>query len=100
MVEIKTLTNPTVPLSYPNNREISVHPFGLRGSVVGRQQQVHVPVSRISVHAHRSRRPRTRPSSPHPCPLRHVRDGQDPLLSFDRDRIPCRQEGLVELDVT
>ena len=34
MVEIKTLTNPTVPLSYPNNREISVHPFGLRGSVV------------------------------------------------------------------
>ena len=98
MVEIKTLTNPTVPLSYPNNREISVHPFGLRGFMVGRQQQVHVPVSRVPVRAHQRRHPRTRP--PHPCPLRHGREGQDPLLSLDRYRLPCQQEGLVELDAT
>ena len=32
-----------------------MHPFGLRGSVVGRQQQVHVPVSRVPVRAHQRR---------------------------------------------
>ena len=56
-------TYPTVSLTYPNNHDISVHSFLLRGSVVARQQQVHVPVPRIPLRARRSCHLRTRPSS-------------------------------------
>lgn len=75
----------------------SVYAFGLCRPVVGREQQVHVSVPRITVRTGRTRRPRTRSSASRPRTLWYRRGWKNYLLHMDRRRFPNRRQGMVEL---